>query len=139
MHNLSQLEEYFQKFIKQIHHGPAEQLLEVNLALLQQLGLLNFYNLSSYNPALTRYFHVIETQSKITLINEDFVVWIVPEKNHRLTRTYTLIAINKKDQPYLELAMVNSGIYNNSRLILRILEKLLFDIEENEAFLRNIS
>lgn len=139
MHNLSQLEEYFQKFIKQVHQGPAEQVMDVNLPLLKQLGLLNFYNLASYNPALTRYFHVIETQAKITLINEEFVVWIVPEKNQGLTRTYTLIAINKKDKPSLELTLVNSGIYNNSRLILRILEKILHDIEENEAFIRKIS
>ena len=139
MHNLSQLEKYFNKFIKEIYEGPGERLLDVNLSVLKQLNLLHYYNKETYNPALTRYFHVIETFDKITLINDEFVVWIVPEKNHGLTLTYTLIALNREEKPTLELALVNSGIYNNSKLILRVLEKILFDIEENEAFLKKIS
>lgn len=115
-----------------------DALIPVDLFLLHDFGLLNYHQKSSDDPLLTRYFQVVETSEKITLVNEDFVVWIVPEKIHGMSITYTLIALNQASSPQLELAFVTSGVYNTSRLVLRILEKFLFEIQENEDTLKKI-
>lgn len=138
MHNLALLEESFNKFYKNIKSGPPESVIHVNLPLLHQIGLLHFHSKEGHDSSLTRYFHVIETPEKITLINEDFVIWIVPEKENETSLTYILIALNHSEEPHLELTFITSGVYNNSRLVLRILEKFLFDIQENEDYLKKI-
>lgn len=137
MHNLSLLEAYFKKFIENIESYLPEDILMVDLELLKELNLLHYQDDEDIDPSLTRYFHVIETDEKITLINDDFVVWIVPEKIEDMTLTYTLIARNEEpSEPRLEVCFVTSGVYNNSKLVLRILEKLMFEIQENERELK---
>lgn len=135
MHNVPLIEEYFKKFIKNIHLLSNESYVNIDLQLLHQFGLLDYYKSTSYDPSLTRYFQVLETTEKITLINDEFIVWIVPEKIGNIAHTYTLIALNLPDGPILELVFVNSGIFNTSRLVLRVLEKFLREIEENEKIL----
>lgn len=135
MNNKSLLEEYYKKFINNIHLLPSDSQINIDLSLLHHLNLLNYYKKSSYDPSLTRYFQVLETEEKITLINEKFVVWIVPEKIGNQAQTFTLIALNTPEGPSLELVYVNSGVFNTSRLVLRVLEKFLREIEENEDLL----
>lgn len=115
-----------------------EDIITVDLNLLQRLHLLNHAGEEEQDPSLTRYFHVIESDEKITLINEQFVVWIVPEKVEEVAITYTLVAVNKKSEPELQLAFVNTGVYNTSKLVLNVLEKLLQDIQENEETLKKL-
>lgn len=137
-HNLSIIEAYYKQFTADISQWLPEDVIEVNLELLKQLNLLNYNETEFHNPALTRYFHVIESDEKITLINDDFIVWIVPEKMNDTPITYTFIAFNEEMQPQLELCFVTSGVYNTSRLVLRLLEKFLSEIEENQKLLQNL-
>lgn len=138
MRNLAVLEACYKKFTQDMPSWLPEDIVEVNLDLLQKLDLLHYHDPAHNDPSLTRYFHVIESDDKITLINDDFVVWIVPEKMHGVALTYTLIALNTLKEPELQMCFVTSGVYNNSRLVLRVLEKYLFEIEENEAMLRSL-
>jgi hypothetical protein len=115
-----------------------EDIITVDLNLLQKLNLLDYNDPKSEDPSLTRYFHVVESEEKITLINEDFIVWIVPEKLEDVAVTYTLIALNREGSPELELAFVNSGVYNTSKLVLRVLEKLLHETQENEEMIKKM-
>lgn len=140
MRNLSHLEEYFRRFYKKVTTESSESVVHINLAVLQSFDLLNYHNkLNTDSFSLTRYFHVIETSEKITLINDDFIVWIVPEKIENLNFTFTIIALNRPNEPKFELAFVNSGIYNTSRLVLRVLEKFLREIQENEDLLNDFN
>jgi hypothetical protein len=139
MDNPIVLEECYQKYIQDIQKWIPDGITYVDLNLLHKLDLLNYHVKDKYDPTLTRYFHVIESEEKITLFNEDFVVWIVPEKIDDASITYTLIALNQEDDVHLEMAFATSGVYNNSRLVLRILEKFLFEIQENEDFLRKLA
>jgi hypothetical protein len=134
MDNLQVLDEYFDKFSKNINKWIPEGITAVDLPLLQKFDLLHFHNRTVNDPALTRYFHVVESSEKITLINDQFIVWIVPEKEKQTSVTYTLIALNQ-DHPHLELAFLNKGVFNSSRLVLRILEKFLLEIQENEELI----
>lgn len=134
MYNASDLEQYFKKFIKNLSKWLPEGVLVVDIEILHKLGLLNYHK--SYDSTLTRYFHVIESQDKITLINDQFIVWIVPENDEGLSKTYVLIALNAQGTPKMELAFMTSDVYNSSRLVLRLLEKFLFEIQENEDSLK---
>ncbi len=138
MHDLTLLEESFKKFYRNIKNESPESLIQINLELLHQLNLLHYHSRDGHDPTLTRYFQVIETTEKITLINDDFIIWIVPEKENEIALTYTLIALNRAEGPQLELTFITSGVYNTSRLVLRILEKFLYDIQENEDLLNKI-
>lgn len=139
MHNLSLLEVYYNKYINDISSFLPEDIITVDLELLHKLDLLNYHDPEFNDPSLTRYFHVVESDDKITLVNEEFAVWIVPEKIEDITLTYTLVAFNKPDQkPNLQLCFVASGVYNTSRLVLRVLEKFLFEIQENEDVIRQL-
>lgn len=138
MHNLALLEESYKKFMKEVASWPPESIIDVNLELLSDFDLLHFHGKIPHDPALTRYFQVVESTEKITLVNDDFVVWIVPERSDDTAMTYTLISINDHDHPHLELVFVTSGVYNTSRLVLRVLEKFLYEIQENEDMLKRI-
>lgn len=137
MYSASDLEQYFKKFIKNLMEWLPEGVLHIDIEVLQKLGLLNYHK--SYDSTLTRYFHVIESPEKITLINEQFIVWIVPENSEGVSKTYVLIALNKQGVPKLEFAFMASDVFNSSRLVLRLLEKFLFEIQENEESLKPYS
>jgi hypothetical protein len=136
MHNLSQLEVCYKKFIEDMPTRHPEDIIMVDLDLLHKFNLLHYHDSDCNDPSLTRYFHVIESNEKITLHNDEFIVWIVPEKIENVTVTYTLIALNRPEEPKLEICFVASGIYNTSRLVLRLLEKFLFEIQENEMLMK---
>lgn len=89
----------------------------------------------SLHHAMTHYFQVIETEEKITLLNEQFIIWIVPSPGETENSTRVFIALQQNDGPHLEMAFSVSGVYNTSRLLLRILEKYLEEIYENEELL----
>ncbi len=139
MDDLAQIEDCYKKYINNINDWIPEGISDVNLYTLQQLDLLDLTRKSPKESALTRYFHVIETSEKITLINEQFIIWIVPEKREHSAMTYTLIALNHPIQPHLEVAFASTGIYNSSRLVLRVLEKYLQEIEDTEETLHKFA
>ena len=136
MDNLSIIEEYYNKYITDLRKWCPEGILSVDLQMLHNYDLLQ-YNPNSQQDEdhLTRYFHVVETPEKFTLINSQFVVWIVPDNVEGNPTTYALIALNEADGPVLETVFQANGVYNTSGLVLRILEKILIDIQEVEELL----
>lgn len=135
MDDISQLETCYRYYIKNMSALLPEGMIDIDLPLLQRYNLLNYHQKEKRDPNLTRYFHVIESNEKITLVNDQFIVWIVPEKINGLPITYTLIALNHEERPQLELVFAAGGCYNTSRLVLRILEVFLQEIQENEELL----
>ena len=132
MDNPTVLEACYKRYMNDISKWLPDGIIEVDLEVLHQLDLLNFHAKGAADSALTRYFHVVETEEKLTLVNEQFIVWIVPERQERTSVTYTLIALNAEENVRLELAFSTSGIYNNSHLVLRLLEKYLLEIQTTE-------
>jgi len=139
-HQLPLLDELYKKFISNINDWLPEGITDVNLELLHKFGLLHYHTVDKDYRPLTRYFQVKETPEKITLINEQFVIWIVPEKVNETPITYTFIALNHSDPAkiQLEIAFSTWGIYNSSRLVLRVLEKFLYEIQETENLLNSL-
>jgi hypothetical protein len=141
MQNLFLIEESFKKYVNGLNNWIPEGVYYVNLDLLYQFDLLHFQPLSrDRDPSITRYFQIIESNEKITLINDQFVVWIVPDRLNSLPVTYTLIAHSiDEGEPKLEAAFITSGVYNSSKLVLKILEKFLGEIQENELVLTKLA
>lgn len=136
MHNLKELDNCFKKFINQSDEYLPDGLTPVDIDLLHRLNLLNYYKQA--DGGFTRYFQVVETDEKITLINEQFIVWILSEKIDNTSSTFIFIAINKPEEPHLEIAFSVSGVYNTSKLVLRLLEHYLQEIQDTEESLDHI-
>ena len=96
------LEDFYRKFTNNLSSWLPEGVIDVDLALLHRLGILRHHTEEKYHFSLTRYFHVVESLDKITLINEQFVIWIVPEKVDDVPTTYTLICLNYPSGPQLD-------------------------------------
>lgn len=138
MRDLSTIDEYYKKFIKDLHFWIPEGIYFVNLELLHHFDLLHFQPIGIHrkDPLMTRYFHIFETPEKITLINDEFVVWIVPDRMDQTPLTHVLIALNSEEgELQLEVAFIATGVYNTSRLVLKVLEKFLIEIQETEKAL----
>ncbi len=131
--NPEELEIDYQKYIGNLKQFVPDGVVEIDLSLLGELGLLSCAEAEIDDASLTHNFYVVESADKLTLFNQKFVVWIVPKLVDQTPTTYTLIALKEKKQTHLEMVFATSGVYNHSNLVLRILEKFLDQIEENEA------
>lgn len=127
----------FNQFVKKMNQWLPEGVIDVDLGLLHKHQLLQFHERIGSDPTLTRYFHVIDSEEKLVLVNSEFVVWIVPE-NSVPAKTFTLIALNKSSGVQPELAFEAKGIYNNSYLVLRLLEKFLLEIHITEDLISKL-
>jgi len=137
MYNLSLIEECYTQYIRKLPHLLPEGIAKVNLQLLSDFHLLDhFFSEKALSESFTRFFHVVETPEKVTLVNDEFIIWIVPERQEKSQSTNVLIALNRKNIPEMEVAFSADGVYNNSGLILAILEKFLEEIQENEEILK---
>ena len=134
MDNIIELEHCFKQYWNQIKKWLPEGIVQVDLKLLLDFGLLDF----EAKDSSKRIFHVIETPDKILLVNQDFVVWIVPFIENGISVSYTLIALNGRESLHPEICFKCVGAYNTSHLVLSILDKYINEIEENEIVLTNI-
>lgn len=130
-----ELEEVFQEYMADLSQHVPDGIYDVDLTLLYELDLLTAQEEGAEDDLLSYSFYVIESADKLTLYNQKFVIWILPKMVDGVATTYTLIAINEGDRPQLEMVFTTSGVYNHSNLVLRILEKFLAEIEENEQAL----
>lgn len=138
MSNLSRLEKHYKRFIKNLSRWVPEGVIQVDLVLLHSQGLLALDLLGKDHQPLKRYFQVVETEEKIILLNDDFIVWIVPDRLNGMPITYILIATWEEEEPHLEMVFATAGVYNNSRTVLRVLESFLSEIEENDQIVEAI-
>ena len=77
MFNPVEIENLFNKYIGNLADWAHDGLINVDLKLLYELGLLdNFDDINEDSDDLTQYFHVIESAEKVTLFNEQFIIWI---------------------------------------------------------------
>lgn len=132
-------EEQFHIYMANLPFCAPDGIIGIDLAFLHSIGLLRCReSKSDMSTNLTDYFHVVESWEKITLFNQKFVVWIVPRVVEGVPSTFIIITLIQEEKLNLEIVFSTSGIYNAPRLILRILEHFLDDIEENETIIAQI-
>ena len=140
MVNPIQLEEAYNEFIKDLNVWIPDGIIDADLKLLDELGLLNQEDLEVEEDQdhFPHYFHVIETADKVTLFNHQFVVWIVPQVMNDVPCTLTLIALMNSSKPQLELVFSTSGVYNTPKFVLKILRHFLSEVIDTEAIISSI-
>ncbi len=132
------LESAYREYMKDLPRYAPDGVIDVDLSLLSEFGLLECEEETEEETSLSHSFYVIESPEKLTLFNKKFVVWIVPQVVDEIPSTFTLIALNEDEKTHLEMIFATSGVYNHSSLVLRILEKFLEQIEENEKEIFNM-
>ena len=133
MLNPNKIEELYKKYAKDLYQSLHEDIIPVDLNLLNDLGLLE--KLDKEEEDFTQYFHVMETPEKVTLFNEQFIIWIVPKMEEEIPTTYVLIALNNNEKINLEIVFTTKGVYNTPKFVLKILQHYLLDMLETEATL----
>lgn len=136
MLNPMQIEESFKEFMSNLPQWAHDGIIPINLNFLHDQGLLISLTEDKGDPEdLTQYFHVIESVEKVTLFNEQFIVWIIPRLDGDQPMTYVLIALNQADKVHLEIVFTTHGVYNTPRYVLKVLQHFLVDMLETEATL----
>jgi hypothetical protein len=141
MLNPQKLEKAYNSYIADLPKWLQDGVVEVDLNLLKKFDLLNKTpeeekELQSQFPF---YFHVIENQEKVTLFNNQFVVWIVPKVIDDVPTTMTLISLVYKDIPRLELVFSTRGVYNTPKYVLKVLRHFLTEVIDTEEEIASIT
>ncbi len=139
MLNPNEIEKLYEQYISNLADLAHDGIVNVDLALLHELNLLDDLDQITDDPEdLTQYFHVIESPEKVTLFNEQFIVWIVPKTEQDIPLTYVLIALNTHNKISLEIVFTTAGVYNTPKYVLKVLQYYLLDMLETEATLTAI-
>lgn len=138
MLNPNKIEELYQEFTNNLSKWAHDGVVCVDLKLLHELNLLeSLYSDKDDSDDFSQYFHVIETPEKVTLFNDQFIIWIVPKMEEENPVTYVYIALNHEDKTTLEIVFTTAGVYNTPKFVLKVLQYYLLDMIETEATLTN--
>ncbi len=140
MINPAQLEEHYKKYTEDLAKWAPDGIVKIDLSFLQNLNLLhcNELEMEDAEQELTQMFNIIESPDKISLYNDEFVIWIVPDLVENVPVTFALIAQQHDDNLQLEMVLSIEGPYNTPRLVLKILQKLLQDIQDNDKAINRL-
>lgn len=135
-----QLEEAFKEFSENLKKWVPDGIINIDFIALNEMGLLNHEELDqSPNDTITQHFHVVESQDKVTLFNEQFAIWIVPKlTEQQTTTTLSYVARLQQNKPHLELVFSTAGVYNTPKYILKVLEYFLREVIDTEAIISSI-
>ena len=138
--NPMQLDKSYNEFISNLPSWIPEGIIEVNITLLEDTGLLTYESFEDdqHPEQLPHYFHVIETSDKVTLFNHQFAVWIVPKIVDENPTTIVMIALICNETPHLEIAFSTQGVYNTPKFILRVLKYYLSEVIDTEEAISSI-
>jgi len=136
MLNPVQIEETYKQFVGNLPNWAHDGVTPIDLKFLHEQGLLaSFQDDKGDSDDLTQYFHVIESVEKVTLFNEQFIVWIMPKMEGDQPLTYVMIALNHPENANLEVVFATRGVYNTPRYVLKVLQHFLADMLETEETL----
>src|SRR5579859_3189546 len=136
MLNPMQIEEAYREFMNNLSEWIHDGVTFIDLRFLHESGILQTLQEDKGEPDdLTQYFHVIESVEKVTLFNEQFIVWIIPKMESEQPVTYVLIALNQPEKAHLEIVFTTHGVYNTPRYVLKVLQHFLVDMLETEETL----
>ena len=139
MLNPIQIEDLYREYMDNLSQWAHDGVISVNLKVLHELNLLESALDDKTDPdEITQYFHVIESAEKVTLFNDQFIVWIVPRMEQDIPITYVIIALNSNEKTHLEVVFNTSGVYNTPKYVLKVLQYFLLDMLETEATLTAI-
>ena len=141
MRSIEELDQFFQHLSHDFQHSIPDGVQEVTLDTLSSLNLLatNKGAPQQKKEDPSHYFHVHDSGQMITLYNDRFIAWIVPEQQAEENATLVVIATEENNSLHAELAFETKGVYNSSRTLLRVLEGYLDEINENDNVIKHLN
>ncbi|WP_194847186.1 hypothetical protein [Candidatus Neptunochlamydia vexilliferae] len=138
--NPIQLDQAYNEFISNLSSWIPEGIIEVDMALLEETGLLIHasFEEETNQEELPHYFHVIETNDKVTLFNHQFAIWIVPKIVDENPTTIVMISLLTNGTPHLELVFSTKGVYNTPKFVLKLLKYYLSEVIDTEEAISSI-
>ncbi len=136
------LEESFNQMLTHLNQKAPDGIIEINLQLLDSLNLMSIsaFENQIYFASTTDQFYMVEAEEKLTLFNQEYVIWMLPAFLGKNASTYVFIAKNFKNKPpMLELIFQANGVYNTSSLVLTVLDAFLKEMKENENLISQIN
>ena len=137
MVTIDQLDTYFETLSQNTQDFLPDGILDVNIKTLNTLHLLK------EEPAKdeiqpSHLLQAVESEGRITLFNERFALWIVPQVGAEPSCTIVYIATHEEGDVKAELGFRTSGIHNKSKTILRLIDRFLADIQETDSLLSQL-
>jgi hypothetical protein len=132
----SYLDEFFEKFSSNPAQYFPDGILDIDIKTLNEYNLLSEEKKSQRKIPIVHYLKIHDSQDRITLFNDHFAVWIVPEKDSFYTTVY--IAKFQDGDLKIEIAFRAEGLHNKSKTILRLVERFLTDIQETDSMLNEL-
>ena len=139
--NPNKLEDSYKEFIFDLAKWVQDGIIHVDLALLKKFDLLNKTpeEEKEIQAQFPFYFHVLESNEKVTLFNNQFAVWIIPKVVDETPTTLTLIALMTNTKPRLEIVFSSAGAYNTPKNVLKVLRHFLTEVLDTEEEIASIS
>lgn len=136
------LEETFNDLIKHLNQKAPDGIIDVNLELMESLNLLDIKTLEgqAFFASSSEQFYMVEADEKLTLFNQNFVIWMLPSFHGENASTYVFIAKNFQESlPKLEIVFLAKGVYNTSSHVLTILDGFLQEMKENDEIITKLN
>ena len=138
MVSMEQLDGFFQKLSANTGEFFPDGVVDINVKVLHNLGLLSDNPPVLHEAPASSLLQAVESDGRITLFNEKFALWIVPQANTAAPTTVTFIARRTGDAFSPEVAFRTQGIHNRSKTILRIIDRFLVEIQETESVIASL-
>jgi hypothetical protein len=136
--SIEQLDAFFQKLSTQTGELFPDGIVDINIKVLHDLHLLSEDPPTIHEAPPSSLLQAIESEGKITLYNEKFALWIVPQANTFPPTTITFIARKSGETITPEVAFRTQGIHNRSKTILRVIDRFLTEIQETESVIARL-
>lgn len=135
----TEIDELYKNYCENLMELAHDGIMNVDLGLLHELGILDALHEDNEDPNdLTQYFHVIESVEKVTLFNDQFLIWIIPKMEEEIPITYVMIAMEEEEKMHLEIVFTTAGVYNTPQYVLKVLQHFIVDMLDTEATLMAI-
>lgn len=135
---IDQLNTFFTDNMKDLTRVLPDGITAVDLPLLSKMNIIDDASVHCQQGPLPQHMYAVETEDRITLYNDSYVAWIVPQKKEPDSETLLLIALLANQQPKVELGFSFRGIHNQAKTILKVLDTAIFDIRQTEQELHHI-
>ncbi|NGX39652.1 MAG: hypothetical protein KR126chlam1_00985 [Chlamydiae bacterium] len=133
------LEKAYHDFSSNLKKWAPDGVIDIDIEALSEMDLLNKEDFDEEEPDdVTQFFHVEETDDKITLYNDKFAIWIVPTLIDEVSTTHTYISQLTKKEANLELVYTTAGVYNTPKFILKVLQKFLIEVIDTDAVITSM-
>ena len=138
MVSIEELDAFFEHLTKNTSELIPDGILDINIKTLHSFHLLTEESQESGVTPVAHLLQAVESNGKITLFNERFVLWIVPQQDANPPCTIVFVAQHNDHQIKPELAFRTAGIHNRSKTILRLIDKFLVEIQETESLISQL-